>query len=465
MKLGLGAFPRWIAPLALALLAGAVLAGRTGHGELLAPALVVAGAMVLWATRALPEHLVAFLFFTACAIGTIAPMPVVLSGFTGPAVWLTISGAVIGAALRHTGLADRLAALLARVARGRFPVVLAKVAVFSAGLMFLMPSAMGRVLLLLPLLESLANRLGFAAGSRARTGLMLAGVFGTFVPAMAVLPANVPNNVLAGMMESTGIGVPSFSEYLILHFPVLGLGKLALIIAILAVMHRDLPPVGTPEAEPQAEEPAGPLTRPERLLAVLLLLTIGFWFTDVWHGISPAWIGMAATIFCLWPGAQLMPAQSLRAVGLEPVFYVAGVIGIGSVVNHTGLGRALGEAITALVPGPQTWPGFTVLAISGLATAIGLILTVIAIPAILTPLSAGLSAATGLPVMDIAMAQVIGFSTIFLPYQAPPLAVSIQMGSLPAKAAAKFAFTLATLSVVLLWPLVIGWWWLLGKLG
>jgi len=463
MKAGFGAFPRWIAPVAVAVLAGAVLAGRTGHGDLLAPALVVTGAMVLWATRALPEHIVAFLFFTACAIGTIAPMSVVLSGFVGPAVWLTISGAVIGAALRHTGLADRLAALLARMARGRFPTVLAKVALFSAGLMFLMPSAMGRVLLLLPLLEALATRLGFPAGSRARTGLMLAGVFGTFVPAMAVLPANVPNNVLAGMMESTGIRVPSFSEYLILHFPVLGIGKLALIIAILAVMHRDLPPVGA--AEPDAAPSATPMTGPERHLTLLLLLTIGLWFTDVWHGISPAWIGMAAAIVCLWPGTQLMPPQSLRAVGLEPVFYVAGVIGIGSVVDHTALGRALGHVITGLVPGPQTWPGFTVLALSAIATVIGLILTVIAIPAILTPLSADLSTATGLPVMDTAMAQVIGFSTIFLPYQAPPLAVSIQMGSLPAKAAAKFAFTLATLSVVLLWPLVIGWWWLLGKLG
>lgn len=144
-----------------------------------------------------------------------------------------ISGAVIGAALRHTGLAQRSARLLAGRQGVSFPLFLGRVALFGTGLLFLMPSAMGRVLLLIPMLEAVITQAGLEPTDRRATGIMLAGLFGTFFPAMAVLPANVPNNVLIGLLETTGIGAPSLTSYLLLHFPVLGLVKLMLIVGLL----------------------------------------------------------------------------------------------------------------------------------------------------------------------------------------------------------------------------------------
>ncbi|EJW11453.1 Sodium/sulfate symporter [Rhodovulum sp. PH10] len=450
----------WITVALVALLAGWALARHLlGGHDMVLPLVVVVVTIALWATRVLPEYLVAFIFFVLCALGTIAPPSVFLSGFTGPAVWLVVSGAVIGVALRHTGLSDRLGAMLAGLVKGSYPLVLARVAAFGTGLAFVMPSGMGRIFLLAPLLDSLAVRAGLAPGSRARAGIMLAGIFGTFFPAMAILPANVPNNVLAGLLETTGIGVPSFSRYLLLHFPVLGLGKLALIVALLSIGFRDVAPL------PGGERTAlPPLSAVEKRLVALLIGTIGLWLTDGWHGIPAAWVGMLGAIVCLWPGSGLMPQQPLKAVGFETIVYVAGVVGLGAIVDHTGIGAMLAQAIPAVVGPAGASPLMAVLVLAGVAFAIGPFVTAVGVPAILTPIAPMLAAATGLPVEAVVMSQVIGFSTVLLPYQAPPLAVAVQAGVIPGREGALYCFVLAVLTVVLIWPLDIVWWRLLGWL-
>jgi di/tricarboxylate transporter len=372
---------------------------------------------------------------------------------------MIISGAVIGAAVRHTGLADRLGAWLAALARGPFPRVLAVIGLFGTGLAFLMPSGMGRIFLLVPLLEAFADRAGLKIGSRGRTAVMLAGIFGTFFPAMAILPANVPNNVLAGLLETTGIGVPSFSAYLLLHFPVLGLAKLALIVGLLSIGYRDVPPVSgdKPPAPP-------PLSALEKRGAVVFAATIGLWLTDGWHGIPTTWVGMAAAVVCLWPGTGLMPAQPLRAVAMEPVVYVAGVVGLGALVDRSGLATAIGELIRAAIAPLAAGPVETLLLLGTIATGVGLVVTVVGTPAILTPIASILASSTGLPLHAVTMSQALGFSTVFLPYQAPPLAVSVQIGAIPFRETARYCILLSIFSMLLIWPLDALWWRLLGVL-
>ncbi|MBK5959392.1 hypothetical protein CCR97_14415 [Rhodoplanes elegans] len=451
--------PRVIAAAVIALgLAAAVQHATGGHSIWLAFFAVLA-TVLMWATRVVPEYLAAFVFFVVCVVGLVAPAPVVLSGFTGPAAWLVFSGSVIGASLGHTGLADRLGAKLAAVANGSFPAVITRVAVFGTGLAFLMPSGMGRIFLLAPLLAAFAQRAGLAKGSRGRAGVMLAGLYGTFFPAMGILPANVPNNVLAGLLETTGLGVPTFSEYLLLHFPVVGLAKLLLLIGVLVVMFRDVGPVPAPQADPPPAMSTG-----EKRLTVLLAATIGLWLTDSLHGVSATWVGMAAALVCLWPGTGLLPPNPMKSVAFEPIIYVAGVVGLGAVVGHTGLGATLGEVLTVVVAPLAGSAIASYVGLAAVAASLGPLVTAVGVPAILTPIAPVLAAATGLPVATVTMSQVLGFSTIFLPYQAPPLAVAVQIGALPVREAVRACLILAALTIVLLWPLDVLWWMLLGRL-
>src|SRR3546814_8786458 len=70
------------------------------------------------------------------------------------------------------GLGESLARMLvARIGRS-YLTVLAGLALGCIGLSFLMPSVMGRVLLLVPIVVALSDSLGYAEGSRGRAGIV-----------------------------------------------------------------------------------------------------------------------------------------------------------------------------------------------------------------------------------------------------------------------------------------------------
>ena len=73
------------------------------------------------------------------------------SGFASSAFWLVLSGFVLGTAIRSTGLADRLANRLLPHLAGSWPRLVGGVVAISYALAFVMPSNMGRITLLMPI--------------------------------------------------------------------------------------------------------------------------------------------------------------------------------------------------------------------------------------------------------------------------------------------------------------------------
>ena len=115
-----------------------------------------------------------------------------------------------------------------------------------------LPSSIGRIIILLPIVITLADRLGFAPGSNGRTGLVMAAGFGTLIPAFALLPANVPNIVLVGSAETLYGITMTYGGYLLAHMPVSGIFRgLAIYGLILVMFPATLPAgAGTPDADP-----------------------------------------------------------------------------------------------------------------------------------------------------------------------------------------------------------------------
>ena len=134
-----------------------------------------------------------------------------------------------------------------------------------------------------------ADQIGLVAGRRGRIGLALAVGFGTFQLSTSILPANVPNLVMAGSI-ATSYGLQlGYLPYLWLHAPVLGILKGAVLVACIAGLFRD-----TPEAAPPAPA-ARPLSAAEKRLAVLLGLTLLGWVTVSYTHLSGSSASPAAT--------------------------------------------------------------------------------------------------------------------------------------------------------------------------
>ncbi|OXS28769.1 MAG: citrate transporter [Desulfovibrio sp. MES5] len=420
---------------------------------------IVTATIGLWATARLPEYLVALLFFATVSVLHLAPPDVLFSGFSSAAFWLVLSGFVLGVAIRKVGLADRIARSLASRLTGSWPQMVGGVVLLTYALAFIMPSNMGRIALLMPIVLALADRAGLVAGSRGRTALALAVGFGTFQLSASILPANVPNLIMAGAAERAyGIHL-SYLPYLLLHAPVLGLLKGLALVGCLCLLF---------PAKPQkiaAHGASNPLSSAEKRLSALLLATLALWITDGVHGISPAWIGLAAACVCVLPRIGFLAGDEFAAgVNIRTCLYIAGILGLAAFVNHSGLGASMGTWLLHRLPLDPSSPGSSFGALVALTSTLNFTVTANGVPALFTPLAQSLADASGLPLLTVLMVQVIGYATPLLPYQASPIVVAMGMGQVAARDGIRLCLALAAITFLMLVPLDYAWFKLLGQI-
>ena len=427
--------------------------------EMMYAAALVVFTIGLWAVGSLPEHIVGLMFFMLAMALAVAPAQVVFSGFASATLWLVLGGLILAEAVNRTGLARRLSgALFERFAQSYARLVIA-IVIACVALAFVMPATVSRVLLLLPIVMALSDRVGFAPGTSGYNGLCLAAITATYQCGTAILPANAPNLVLAGSAEALyGVQI-TYAEYLWVQFPMMGLVKGAAIIGFVLWL---FPARLTPA--PSARD-ATPLTPEQWRMSAILLTALVLWATDFMHGIKSGWIALAAAIACLLPRVGVMPVAAFHDVRLGPYFYVGATLGLGLVIQKSGLSDRLGALVHGALPleAGADFSNFIMLSI--LTTVAGLFTTNPAQPAVLAPLAEAFAQATGWPLMAALMVIGVGFTSFLLPYQVPPVMVGLQVGALRVSTMLRLALPLAAFSLIVVLPLQYLWWRLIGYFG
>lgn len=242
----------------------------------------------LWGTGIVPGYVASTFLFAALILSDAATPEQVFASFSSSAIWLVVTGFVIGAAISATGLGARLGHVARPHLSRSYPTLIAGLMLLGMALGFVMPSSMGRAAVLVPVGMALADALDLTRGSSGRTVVAVIIAIGTNMPSFAILPSNIPNVILSGVAErSLGIHV-SYMRYLLLHYPVLGVLKSLLIVGlVLAFFPARVSPAATAET--------GAPLRQVALLAILVA-TLALWSTDQLHGINPAWIGLGASL-------------------------------------------------------------------------------------------------------------------------------------------------------------------------
>ncbi|UMY16904.1 anion permease [Methylobacterium organophilum] len=428
-----------------------------GQGTVVATGGLLVLCMGLWATGLVAEIVTALLFFALAMLLKLAPAPTVFSGFASSAFWLVTSGMVVGLAMNRTGLGDRLARMLAARLPASYPGFIGGLVAFSFLLAFVMPSNLGRIALMVPVILALCDAFGLAPGRPGRTGAILSFGIATPMLSAAILPANVPNLVMVGTAETLyGVHL-AYLPYLWQHLPVLALLKGAILTACTVLLFRDRLDGQRPELP--ALPPATPA---ERRLSVILATMLALWMSDGWHGIPPAWIGLAAAVICLMPRIGVLPGGSFGEIPLRTCFYVAALFGLTATVNETGLGRDLGHALLALAPLAPGAEATNFLTLVGLSIGFLFVATANGAPALYTALAGELSRASGLGLMDVLMIQVVGYSTLFLPYQAPPIVMTMELGRIGLRDASRLTIATGLASLLIATPAAYLWWRLVG---
>jgi hypothetical protein len=208
------------------------------------------------------------------------------------------------------------------------------------------------------------------------------------------------------------------------------------------------------------------MTSAEWRLSAILLVTLAFWMTDTLHGIRPAWVGLVSACLCLLPRIGFLNGEEFAAgVNVRTCIYLAGILGLAAVVAWSGLGAAIGDAIIPLLPLSPEHPAADLAAMTGLASLLNFVVTANGVPAVFTPLASSLASHTGLSLAAVLMSQVFAYGTPLLPYQAAPIVVAAGMARVPAAAAVKLCLLVGLISFVVLAPLYIAWFRVLGWIG
>ncbi|WP_186104662.1 SLC13 family permease [Burkholderia gladioli] len=415
---------------------------------------IVFACIVLWATNAIASLWVSLLFFFLAATCTRVPAATIFSGFGSSAFWLVFSGAAIGFALKDSGLSARLGGALARRIGASYPRALLAFAVLGFALSLVMPSTFGRIAILVPIALGYCEAVGLGPESNGRRGILLLVIVGAYELAAAVLPANLPNVIMAGILEqSHGLRL-RFSDYLAWFFPAGAILRGAvLVLAAWRLFPDRIDTAGAAGAPPAA------LSRREWHAMTLLAITLAGWFSDAWHHVAPGWIGLgfALVYFASSPADAL--ERFTASLKMELLWFIAAIIGLTALVDQLGARLPGMAALDALRDSPM----LAYAALSALSILLCFAVTSNAEPALYIPI-ASQALAQSVYLKAGLLAQVMGYATTVLPYQSPPIVFGIALARLERRATLRYCMVTAGLGVLCVIPFNALWWRWLGVL-
>ena len=197
--------------------------------------------ITFWATNIIPGYQTSLIFLFTALSFSLSSKEIIFSGFSSSAFWLVFAGMLIATAIKNVNLSDRFSLLFNKLKTPSYLKILISINIFSILFSFIMPSSVGRVVLLVPIAHIVAKNFGFKQGDKGYIGIMLTFIVSTAIPAFTILPANVPNMILSGLThEIYGIEL-LYSHYLIANFFILGLIKDFFIVALIYLFYKDKP--------------------------------------------------------------------------------------------------------------------------------------------------------------------------------------------------------------------------------
>lgn len=421
-------------------------------------------AILFFVAEPIPVSLTGLLLLLLFVLFRVVPPQVAFSGFTAPALWLVFSAFLLGGGMLRTGLARRMAFSFLRALGSRFDRALMGFCLLGFLLTFGVPSANARVALLVPIALEIGSAFGLELGSRGSAALVLATAMSAFFPGFALITGNVPNLVHAAVIESVSGVTVSYGQWAYLHLPVLGVVRVLLIFLVVRIF---LWPGETPvfRRDFHGDGPMPPLSAEERKMMVLLCVAVGLWVTDFLHGLKPAWVGLAVALAALMPRVGVLKERDMaQTANLPLLIYLGSVFGLGTTLAATGVSKWAGEFIFRWVPLADMGPAAQVAVLAGVTTLLAILTTHPAIPAVLTPIVIAYGVDRGLNVQVLLMAEIVGFSISFFPYQTPPMVAAQGFGAFTGGQALRVLLPFAVLSLALTVPLSILYWKAIGFL-
>jgi sodium-dependent dicarboxylate transporter 2/3/5 len=368
-------------------------------------AVIAAVCLLLWLTEVVPPFVPTLLLLVGASLLPGGSLQSALSGMADPVLALFFGGFVLGEAASVHGI-DRLLARRAFLLAGGQVRWLVGVVLGVTAFLSMWMSNIAAAALMIAAMKPMFG----SSPEKVRRALLVAVAFGANLGGMAT-PIGTGPNALA-MAQIPG-EPPSFLAWMAFALP-LTVGSLAVAYTMLLLAHPlrsaalHIPMAGRAEGE-----------RPLQVGGVALLAVMA-WLLEPLHGVSAAVVALAlaATLF----GTRLVPAARLHNVDWSTLLLIAGGLGLGELIEQTGL---LGS-LASWLDGQAAPPWLLRMALLSLTALMSALMSNTATAALLIPLASAMEPESrALPIL-VALAASFGMPFVI---STPPNAMAVGAGA------------------------------------
>ncbi|MDR7484646.1 MAG: SLC13 family permease [Armatimonadota bacterium] len=424
----------------------------------------LAAAVLFWASGVQdPAHSGLMIVALLTLLG-VMPFEEAAAGFGAEFIWLLAATFIIAQAMADCGLGRRVALGILRAAGGRPPTVLLALLGVVLVLSFMVPTAAGRISMVLPVCLGIIG----AAGIRPPSNFAKAVLIGTShasIMAGTGLPTAAGATVYAVGAFGTLIGARwTYLGWMAVFFP--------LVVVFTVGLWRILLWVFPPERADLAGGVAyvrdqwrrlGPLSPGERKMLATLAGMYALWILGPRWQITTAQAGLLGALVLLLPGMQLLTwERALRAVKWDILILFAVSLSLAGALERSGAGRWLATSTLTVFHHPSPLLVAAVLAPLILVVRVGFVNNLGMIAAGL-PLAFTLARGWGLDPQWVGMLVVVVAGPGFLlPTQTPTGMITLGYEFYDMRDYLRSGLPASALLILLVWAAALVYWPLLG---
>ncbi len=245
-------------------------------------------------------------------------------------VWLMIGAFILGGAVKQTGLATRLTQAVAAKAHNVSSLFWLLTTVLIP-LSFLIPSTSGRAAVTHPIFRSVANAIEDKRTRRALAILMPSIIL---VSTIASLTGAGSHLVAKDLLEEISEKDISFSQWLLYGLP---FGIVASYATCWVIMQLFLDRRRWQQKLDVEYLQSAPLSLPERKTLLIVLLMLGLWLTEKWHGLETATVTVIGAILLTAPKFGVMKwKDAVKDVSWNLIIFVGATLALGHALISSG---------------------------------------------------------------------------------------------------------------------------------
>jgi sodium-dependent dicarboxylate transporter 2/3/5 len=315
-------------------------------------ALAVTALMLLaWMTHVV-EYAVAGL--AGCLLywmlGVVEP-EIAFSGFALEITWFVFAALMLGVIATKSGLPQRVGSFIVTRVGMSYSAILLGLIITDFVLTFIVPTGVGRVVIMATIAIGLINLFDAKPGSNVARGMFLIITYTATIFDKMIIAGAASITARGAIIEYGGVEV-GWGMWFVAFLP-------ADILTILAAWRITLwlypPEIKSIEGKQhllkkQFEIEEG-WTPQSKRAAVIIGGTIAIWVTDVFHGIDPAMVAFAAAMVALLPYVGVINTDDIRKANLMPFLFVGAALSMSNVLRESGgLELIAGTVLTGLEP-------------------------------------------------------------------------------------------------------------------